>query len=63
MAIPKRTTTEGTFFITAITHNRRRIFQVSRNAELSSKRCNTIAPQVHIGFMPSLLCQTMFISC
>ena len=34
MAIPQRTTTEGTFFVTAITHNRRRLFQVSRNAEL-----------------------------
>jgi len=34
MAIPQRTTTEGTFFITAITYNRRRAFQVSHNAEL-----------------------------
>ena len=34
MAIPQRTTTEGTFFVTAITHDRRRLFQVPRNAEL-----------------------------
>jgi putative transposase len=34
MAIPQRTTTEGTFFVTAITYNRRRVFQVARNAEL-----------------------------
>lgn len=34
MAIPQRTATQGTFFITTITYNRRRIFQVTRNAEL-----------------------------
>jgi REP element-mobilizing transposase RayT len=34
MAIPQRTTTEGTFFITTITYNRRRLFQVPANAEL-----------------------------
>jgi putative transposase len=34
MAIPQRTTTEGTFFITTITHNRRRLFQLAANAEL-----------------------------
>jgi putative transposase len=34
MAIPQRTTNEGTFFITTICYNRRRIFQVNRNAEL-----------------------------
>ena len=34
MAIPQRTATEGTFFTTAITYNRRRIFQVARNANL-----------------------------
>ena len=34
MAIPQRTANEGTFFITTICYNRRRIFQVERNAEL-----------------------------
>ena len=34
MAIPQRTTTEGTFFITTITYNRRRLFQLPANAEL-----------------------------
>jgi putative transposase len=34
MAIPQRTTTQGTFFITTITCNRRRLFQVPANAEL-----------------------------
>ena len=34
MAIPQRTATEGTFFITAITYNRRRVFQVPRTAEM-----------------------------
>ena len=34
MAIPQRTATTGTFFVTTITYNRRRLFQVTRNAEL-----------------------------
>jgi putative transposase len=34
MAIPQRTTAAGTFFITTITCNRRRLFQVPANAEL-----------------------------
>jgi putative transposase len=34
MAIPQRTAVEGTFFITTITYNRRRLFQLSANAEL-----------------------------
>jgi putative transposase len=34
MAIPQRTAREGTFFVTAITYNRRRMFQVPRNAEM-----------------------------
>jgi putative transposase len=34
MAIPQRTTTEGTFFITTITYNRRCLFQLPANAEL-----------------------------
>jgi len=34
MAIPQRTAIQGTFFITSITYNRRRIFQVPRNANL-----------------------------
>jgi putative transposase len=34
MAIPQRTATQGTFFITTNCYNRRRIFQVTRNAEL-----------------------------
>jgi putative transposase len=34
MAIPQRTADQGTFFITTICYNRRRIFQVPRNAEL-----------------------------
>ncbi len=34
MAIPQRTATAGTFFITTVSYNRRRIFQVTRNAEL-----------------------------
>jgi REP element-mobilizing transposase RayT len=34
MAIPQRTATEGTFFITTVTYNRRRLFQVPANAEL-----------------------------
>lgn len=34
MAIPQRTATEGTFFVTAITYGRRRVFQVPRNAEM-----------------------------
>jgi putative transposase len=34
MAIPQRTATTGTFFVTTITANRRRLFQVTRNADL-----------------------------
>jgi putative transposase len=34
MATPPRTAAAGTFFITAITHNRRRLFQVDANAQL-----------------------------
>jgi putative transposase len=34
MAKPQRTATSGTFFITTITYNRRRLFQVPANAEL-----------------------------
>jgi putative transposase len=34
MAKPRRTATTGTFFITTITYNRRRLFQVPANAEL-----------------------------
>jgi putative transposase len=34
MAIPQRTANEGTFFVTTICYNRRRIFQVDRNATL-----------------------------
>lgn len=34
MAKPLRTAKTGTFFVTAITANRRRLFQVERNAEL-----------------------------
>jgi len=34
MAIPPRTTQTGTFFVTTITYNRRRLFQLPANAEL-----------------------------
>jgi putative transposase len=34
MAKPPRTATSGTFFLTAITYNRRRLFQLPVNAEL-----------------------------
>ena len=34
MAIPTRTARPGTYFITAATHNRRRLFQAPANAEL-----------------------------
>ena len=34
MAKPQRTATTGTFFITTITYNRRRLFQLPRNASL-----------------------------
>jgi putative transposase len=34
MAAPPRTAIAGTFFITAITHNRRRLFQVEARARL-----------------------------
>ena len=34
MSRPQRTTTSGTFLITAITHSRRRIFQVEATAKL-----------------------------
>ena len=34
MAIPIRTARPGTYFITTATHNRRRLFQVERNAAL-----------------------------
>jgi putative transposase len=34
MAIPQRTATAGTFVLTTICYNRRRIFQINRNAEL-----------------------------
>jgi putative transposase len=34
MATPPRTAIAGTFFITAITYNRRRLFQVNTNAQL-----------------------------
>jgi putative transposase len=34
MAIPQRTAPTGTFFVTTITYTRRRLFQVTRNAEL-----------------------------
>src|ERR1700679_1312662 len=34
MAIPPRIATEGTFFITTITYNRHRLFQLPHNAKL-----------------------------
>ncbi|WP_187143142.1 REP-associated tyrosine transposase [Terriglobus albidus] len=34
MAIPARTARPGTYFVTSLVTNRRRIFQVARNAEL-----------------------------
>jgi putative transposase len=34
MAIPARTSIPGTYFVTTATHNRRRLFQVERNAHL-----------------------------
>jgi putative transposase len=34
MAIPPRTATQGTFFLTTVTYNRRRIFQLPANADL-----------------------------
>ncbi len=34
MAIPSRASRPGTFFVTSGTYNRRRLFQVQRNAEL-----------------------------
>jgi len=34
MAIPARTARPGTYFVTSLVANRRRIFQVTRNAEL-----------------------------
>jgi putative transposase len=34
MALPSRTARPGTYFITTATHNRRRLFQVERNAAL-----------------------------
>jgi putative transposase len=34
MAIPQRPATQGTFFLTTITYNRRRIFQLPANADL-----------------------------
>jgi hypothetical protein len=34
MAIPPATTASGTFFITTITHHRRRLLQLPTNAEL-----------------------------
>jgi putative transposase len=34
MAIPTRTARPGTYFITTGTYNRRRLFQIERNAEL-----------------------------
>jgi putative transposase len=34
MAIPKRSSQPGTFFVTSATYNRRRLFQVGSNAEL-----------------------------
>ena len=34
MAKPPRTATSGTFFITTVTYNRRRLFQVPATAEL-----------------------------
>jgi putative transposase len=34
MAHPQRTANAGTFFLTAVTHNRRRLFQVDANATL-----------------------------
>ncbi|HEX3570382.1 MAG TPA: transposase [Acidobacteriaceae bacterium] len=34
MAIPSRASRPGTFFVTSSTYNRRRLFQVPRNAEL-----------------------------
>ncbi len=34
MAIPTRTAIPGTYFVTAATYNRRRLFQVSANADL-----------------------------
>jgi putative transposase len=34
MAIPARTSRPGTFFVTTTTHDRRRLFQATKNAEL-----------------------------
>jgi putative transposase len=40
MAIPTRTARPGTYFITTATHNRRRLFQVERNADLLLETIN-----------------------
>ena len=34
MAIPKRSSQPGTYFVTSVTYDRRRLFQVSQNVEL-----------------------------
>jgi putative transposase len=44
MAIPQRTATTGSFFLTAICYNRRRIFQIPRHAELFLKTLEHYRP-------------------
>ncbi|NYF79288.1 hypothetical protein HDF17_001575 [Granulicella arctica] len=52
MAIPQRTATEGTFFITTISYNRRRLFQLPRRGTLPRNDSNCI----HQRHVPRMWC-------
>ena len=63
MAIPPRTASTGTFFLTSITYNRRRLFQLPTNAELFLETPNTIAAKASTNSTPSSSCPTTSTSC
>jgi putative transposase len=48
MATPQRTATQGTFFLTTVCYNRRRIFQVTRYAELFLETLDRYRPHYEL---------------
>ncbi len=53
MAIPKRQPIPGTYFITSITHNRRRLFQVEQTAQLFLETLQHYRREGHYKLTPS----------
>ncbi|MCU1320976.1 MAG: transposase [Acidobacteriaceae bacterium] len=48
MATPQRSASQGTFFLTTVCYNRRRIFQVTRNAELFRETLDHYRPHYEL---------------